>query len=89
MKGKTYRFINGIGYGIDGECCVEAERMKKEGKTGIDYSKITISLLFKGYVPPKATVKVDGVETSYNKVYLASAMNGRYYGGGMMIAPSQ
>lgn len=89
VKGKTYRFINGIGYGIDGECCVEAEKMKKAGEKKIDYSKITISLLMKSYVAPQAVVKVDGKEFSFKKVYLASAMNGRYYGGGMMIAPTQ
>ena len=32
VKGKTYRFLNGIGFGIDGDCCVVAEKMKAEGK---------------------------------------------------------
>ena len=89
VKGKTYRFINGIGYGIDGECCVEAEKMKANGEKDINYSKITISLLFHSYKPRNAKVKVDGKEVSISKSYLASAMNGRYYGGGMKIAPNQ
>ncbi len=89
VNGLKRRFINGIGYGIDGDCCVVAERMKKEGKKEIDYSKITISLLFKGFKPRNAKVKVDGKEYSFKKVYLASSMLGKYYGGGMMIAPSQ
>ncbi|MDY5440671.1 MAG: diacylglycerol kinase family protein [Candidatus Enteromonas sp.] len=89
VKGKTYRFLNGIGFGIDGECCVVAEKMKAEGKTNISYSGVTIKLLFTSFRPRKATVKVDGKEVAYGKVYLASAMNGRYYGGGMNIAPSQ
>lgn len=89
VKGKTYKFINGIGYGIDGECCVKAEQMKKEGATKIDYSSITISLLFKSYVARNAKVKVDGKEYNFKKVYLASSMFGRYYGGGMKIAPEQ
>lgn len=89
VKGRTYRFINGIGYGIDGECCVVAEAKKEAGERQIDYSKITIDLLLHSYVPRVATVKVDGEEVVIKKAYLASCMNGRFYGGGMMIAPDQ
>lgn len=89
VKDKTYRFINGIGYGIDGDCCVKAEQMKKEGAKDISYSSITINLLLKSYVPNHAKVRVDGKEYEFDKVYLASSMYGKYYGGGMMIAPSQ
>lgn len=89
VKGKTYRFINGIGYGIDGDCCVKAEEMKKAGAKEIDYGKITVGLLFKGFTPKEAKVKVDGKDYSFSRVYIASAMNGRYYGGGMKVAPEQ
>jgi diacylglycerol kinase family enzyme len=89
VKGRTYRFVNGIGYGIDGECCVVAEEKKAAGDNQIDYSKITIDLLLHSYVPRLATVKVDGEEVKLKKSYLASSMNGKYYGGGMMIAPNQ
>ncbi len=89
VNGLKRRFINGIGYGIDGDCCVVAEQMKKEGKKEIDYSKITISLLFNGFKPRNAKVKVDGKEYNFKKVYLASSMLGQYYGGGMRIAPAQ
>lgn len=89
VKGKTYRFINGIGFGIDGECCVEAERKKKEGETEIDYAKITIGLLLGRFKAPLSTVKVDGEELQFKKTYIAAAMNGRFYGGGMNVAPEQ
>ena len=89
VKGKTYRFINGIGYGIDGECCAKAEQMKKEGAKKIDYGSITVKLLLGPYKAPNATVKVDGEEFTFKKSYMASAMQGRYYGGGMAIAPEQ
>ncbi len=89
VKGKTYRFINGIGFGIDGDCCVKAEKMKKEGVTEIDYSKITIDLLLHSFKGRNATVKVDDKEMKLSRVYIASAMNGRYYGGGMKVAPDQ
>ncbi len=90
VKDKTYRFINGIGYGIDGECCKKAEELKAKGKKDLNYGKITIGLLFKGYVAPIAKVKVDGKEElTFKKTYISAAMNGKYYGGGMMVAPSQ
>ena len=91
VQGKTYRFLNGIGYGIDGECCVKAEEMKAAGEKDINYGNITVKLLMSGtYVPPTATIKIDGGEPIVlKKAYLASAMNGRYYGGGMKIAPEQ
>lgn len=63
--------------------------MKKEGVTEIDYSKITIDLLLHSFKGRNATVKVDGKEMKLSRVYIASAMNGRYYGGGMKVAPNQ
>ena len=88
-EGKKYRFINGIGYGIDGQCCVVAEEKKKKGEK-VDYGKITVGLLFKGFTPRNATIKVDdGEEIQLKKVYICSTMHGRYYGGGMNVAPEQ
>lgn len=89
VKGKDYRFVNGIGYGIDGMCCEVADKMRAEGKTDINYAGISIKLLIHGYKCPDAKVTVDGKVYEFKKVWLASGMKGRYYGGGMMIAPSQ
>ena len=90
VKGQEYRFINGVGYGIDGYCCEEGDRIreKKPGKK-INYTGIAIKgLLFK-YKPTNATVIVDGKEYAFKKVWLAPTMHGRYYGGGMMPTPAQ
>lgn len=89
INGKETRFVNGIGYGIDGLTCVEAERMKKAGAKKIDYASITIKLLLFKYKAPSGTVTVDGRSKRYKKIWLASAMNGKYYGGGMKVAPTQ
>ena len=90
VNGKTYRFINGIGFGIDGECCVVADEKKAAGETEIDYSKITISLLMGPYKPRNAKVRVDGgEEVELKGAWMACAMHGRCYGGGMNIAPNQ
>lgn len=90
VNGKTYRFINGVGYGIDGYCCEIGDKMRKQfpGKK-INYTSIAIKGLLFHYHPTKATVIVDGKEFHYNKVWLAPTMNGRYYGGGMNMAPGQ
>ena len=91
VQGKKYRFLNGVGYGIDGECCVEAERQKAAGKKKINYGSISIGLLLSGkYKAPDATIVIDGGKPiHFHKCYLAPTMNGRFYGGGMLIAPEQ
>lgn len=89
VNGKEYLFINGVGYGIDGYCCEEGDRLKAISDKPVNYTAIAIKgLLFK-YKPTSAKVRVDGKEYSFKKVWIAPAMNGRYYGGGMMPAPDQ
>lgn len=88
INNKTTRYINGIGYGLDGQVCVDADKLKAKGKKKINYTTIAIKLLFK-LKCPDATVIVDGVEKHFKNVWIASAMNGRFYGGGMMLTPNQ
>lgn len=88
VGGKTYRFINGVGYGIDGYCCQEGDKRKALGKK-VNYTAIAIKGLLFHYKPTAATVTVDGISHSYDKVWLAPTMNGRCYGGGMMPTPQQ
>ena len=88
VKGKTYRFLNGVGYGIDGYCCEVGEQLRKKGKKP-DYTGIAIKGLLFHYRPTNATVTVDGTEYQYRRVWIAPTMHGRYYGGGMMAAPTQ
>ena len=82
-------FVNGIGYGLDGMCCQIADDQMAKGKTKINYTSIAISLLLFKYKPKKAKVVVDGVEKTYENVWILPTMKGRFYGGGMMVAPSQ
>ncbi len=89
VNGMKKRFLNGIGYGIDGYCCEEGDRQRESGNKKIDYTSIAINgLLFK-YKPTNAEIEVDGTHYSYQKVWLAPSMNGRYYGGGMIATPDQ
>lgn len=88
IKGETYKFINGVGYGIDGYCCEVGDKLKLEGKKP-NYTAIAIKGLLFGYKPKDATVIVDGKEYFFKKTWIAPSMYGRYYGGGMIAAPEQ
>lgn len=90
VNGNTYRFINGIGYGIDGYCCEVGDKIREKapGKP-VNYTSIAIKGLLFHYHTTNATVTVDGETFEYSKVWLAPTMNGRYYGGGMNMAPAQ
>ena len=89
VKGKTYKFINGVGYGIDGYCCEEGDRLRETSDKPINYTSIAIKGLLLHYKPTNAKVEVDGKKFSFKKAWLAPTMKGRYYGGGMMATPNQ
>ncbi len=89
VNGKDYKFLNGIGYGIDGYCCEEGDRQRAAGKKNVNYTAIAIKGLLGKYKRVSATVTVDGETNSFKKVWMAPTMNGRFYGGGMMATPKQ
>lgn len=89
VNGKTYRFLNGIGYGIDGYCCEVGDKLRETTEGNINYTAIAIKGLLFHYKPTDATVTVDGVKHKFKRVWLAPTMNGKYYGGGMMPTPNQ
>jgi len=89
VNGVERRFINGIGYGLDGMCCQVADDKKAKGVKKINYTAIALRLCLIDYKPMSAKVIVDGVEKHYDNVWILPSMKGRFYGGGMMIAPSQ
>ena len=89
VKGKTYRFLNNVGFGIDGYCCEVGDREKQNAQKAVNYTAIAIKGLLFHYKPCDATITVDGKDYRYKKVWLAPTMKGRYYGGGMMATPKQ
>jgi len=89
VNGMKRRFLNGIGYGIDGYCCEVGDQLREAGNVKIDYAGIAIKGLLFHYKPTNAEIDVDGQKYSYKKVWLAPSMNGRYYGGGMIATPAQ
>ena len=70
VNGKSYRFINGVGYGIDGYCCEEGDRLREKSDKPINYTGIAIKGLLFHYKTTNATVIVDGKEYSFKKVWL-------------------
>ena len=89
VNGIQRRFLNGIGYGIDGETCRIGDIQRATSDKPVSYSKIAIRLLLGSYKLKKATVTVDGRTSKFENVWMASTMKGRFYGGGMMVAPAQ
>ena len=89
VNGKSYRFINGIGYGLDGYCCEIGDELRKTSPKPVSYSGIAIKGLLGKYQPTNAKVTVDGVVHEFKKVWIAPTMVGRYCGGGLMPAPHQ
>jgi diacylglycerol kinase family enzyme len=88
VNGKQHKFINGVGFGIDGYCCEVGDLLKSQHKYP-NYTGIAIKGLLFHFNPVNATVIVDGQKHDFKKVWIAPTMFGRYYGGGMMPTPMQ
>ena len=88
VNGKSYKFINGVGFGIDGYCCEIGDRLKAENKK-VDYTGIAIKGLLFHFKPATAKVTVDDTMYEFRNVWVAPTMNGRMYGGGMIPTPEQ
>ena len=90
VKGMEKLFLNNMGFGIDGYCCEVADQIKeKNPQEKIDYSGIAIKGLLFHFKPCRAEITVDGVKHEFDHVWIAPTMKGKYYGGGMMMAPDQ
>ena len=90
VKGLEKLFINNMGFGIDGYCCEVADQIKERSpQEEINYSGIAIKGLLFHFKPCHATVTVDGKTYEFDNVWIAPTMKGRYYGGGMDMAPDQ
>nr|WP_316621933.1 diacylglycerol kinase family protein [uncultured Ruminococcus sp.] len=89
VNGKDYKFINGVGFGIDGYCCEVGDDMRATTNKPINYTSIAIKGLLFHFKPVNATVTVDGKTERFERVWLVPTMFGRFYGGGMIPTPDQ
>lgn len=90
VKDIEKKFINNMGFGIDGYCCETADKIRERSPDKkISYPLIAIMGLLFHFRPCHASVEVDGEKFEFDNVWLAPTMKGRFYGGGLMIAPDQ
>ena len=90
VNGMEKLFINNMGFGIDGYCCEVADQIKETNpQEKINYTGIAIKGLLFHFKPCHAEVIVDGVKHEFDNVWIAPTMKGKFYGGGMKMAPSQ
>ena len=60
VNGKHWRFLNGIGYGIDGYCCEVGDALRGKADKPVNYTAIAIKGLLFHFHPANAEVTVDG-----------------------------
>jgi len=84
-SGEKTHFINGIGMGIDGYVGYLINQSTKKGK--FRYFLNTLKALMQ-YIPEPLTVTIDGEKHHFKKAYLVAMNNGKYFGGGMQVAPN-
>ena len=89
VKQKDYKFINGVGFGIDGYCCEVGDAQKEKSDKPVNYTSIAIKGLLFHFQPVNAVVTVDGKVERFKKVWIAPTMYGTCYGGGMFPTPDQ
>lgn len=80
---KTY-FMNGVGMGVDGLVATYVNGLSKKGK--LRYMLTTLKALVH-YVPEPVVVEANGKTYKYDRTFLVTANNGKFFGGGMKITP--
>ena len=79
-------FNNSCGMGVDGDICNRVNISKK--KSALHYLLNCIKAVF-SFEKFTLTANVDGEEHTFEKTWFAVVMQGKYFGGGMKVAPDQ
>ena len=87
--GQRQRFLNNVSFGLDGQVCELGEQEKARLGRPVNYVSLALRLVLRDFQPASASVTVDGETRTYERVWVASAFNGRYVGGGKKLAPDQ
>lgn len=82
INGENYKFINGVSVGISAYIC----RQVNDSNHKNSYLSITRKS-FLTYKPFDLDIEIDGSIYHYPKTYFCTCQNGKYFGGGMKIAP--
>lgn len=85
-ENKTHHFNNSCGIGVDGDICDRVNKSQK--KSSINYLLTCIKAVFnfKRYI---LNINIDGKSHIFEKTWFTAVMNGKYFGGGMKVAPKQ
>lgn len=79
-------FNNSCGMGVDGDICERVNKSKK--KSAIHYLINCIKAVF-SFKRFTLNARIDGVEHTFEKTWFTTVMEGKYFGGGMKVAPNQ
>ncbi len=81
----TYKFANGAGIGIDALICHYVDKDEKKNKLSyfINFFRAVIK-----YQRRDFDVVVDGKQYEFKDAYFIAIQNGKYFGGGMKVAPT-
>ena len=60
VGGKRRYFLNGVGYGIDGYCCLEGDRQREISTKPVNYAAIAVKSLLFHYKPTSAVITTEG-----------------------------
>lgn len=78
-------FLNGVGIGIDAAVC---EKKLENELTGLKQSYFNVAIqTFKKFPKFSMDIEIDGIKSHYDNVWFVTIQNGKYFGGGMKIAP--
>lgn len=83
---EVYKFINGVGMGIDAHVC-RSKNQYKFSQVNKSYFVISINSL-KTFRPYSLDIEADGTIKHYDNVWFAVCNHGRYMGGGMKVCPT-
>ena len=81
---KAVKMVNTFGTGVDSLVIEYYDNSKSKSK--LSYFYYTLKA-FLSYKPITVNVDIDGEKHTFNRTYLVSIQNGKYFGGGMTVAP--
>lgn len=70
VNGMRRYFLNGVGYGIDGYCCLEGDRQREISTKPVDYAAIAVKGLLFHYKPTSAVITTespDGIPVHFQR----------------------
>ena len=86
INNETQHFNNSCGMGVDGDICERTNKSKRKGPINYFYNCLRAVLSFKRF---KLNLKIDGKDYEFDKTWFTVIMQGKYFGGGMKVAPEQ